>query len=313
MRKKNLRIYTFYKFKKVRNKFKFKVDIERLLAEMLVRGSILIADEGINASISGKEVDLLNIVSFIKKNLNIRKLDIKKQTINFLPFNRMKVKLKKEIVSLGKGDIDVDKYNGTLVSPLDWESTIKEKGVHVIDVRNQFEIDIGKFKNSINPMTKSFRDFPKSFKTLGINKNEKIAMYCTGGIRCEKASSFLKKEGYKNVVQLKGGIISYLENIKTSSNKKLWTGECFVFDDRITIKKDLSEGSYDQCYGCKHPIKSYEKKLQTYEKGVSCKYCYNRRTDDQKKRSKTRQLQIDSDKLEGNENNFRKLTHSDLI
>ncbi len=313
MLSEKLLIYSFYRFKQIRNKNKFKVEIERLLAKKTVRGTILIANEGINASISGKEKDLCKIVSLIKRKLRIRKLNIKEQTIDFLPFNRMKVRLKKEIVSLGKGEINIKQNKELYIDADKWNKTINEKGIKILDVRNNFEIDIGKFKNSLNPKTSSFREFPNKFKELGIDKNSKIAMYCTGGIRCEKASSYLLSQGYKNIVQLNGGIINYLEYVKKNKTEMSWDGDCFVFDNRITINKDLSKGNYDQCYGCKHPLKSNEKKLKSFEKGVSCKYCYADRSVSQKNRSKTRQSQIDKDKKTKRNNNFKKLTLSDLI
>ncbi len=306
-------IYSFYKFKKIPNKKKIKFDIDQILKKIILRGTILIANEGVNASISGREEDLNIIVSLLKKKLRIRYLNIKKQTVDFLPFNRMKVRLKKEIVSFGKGEIKIKQNKKFFLNPDKWNQMINEKGIKILDVRNNFEIDIGKFKNSINPRTKSFREFPNRFKELGIEKNDKIAMYCTGGIRCEKASSYLLSQGYKNIVQLSGGIINYLEYAKNNQIEMFWDGDCFVFDDRVTINKDLSKGNYDQCYGCKHPLKSYEKKLKSYVKGVSCKYCYSDRSMSQKNKSKIRQSQIDNDKKMKRNNSFKKLSLSDLL
>ena len=312
-KKSNLYIYTFYRFFNVLNKDSIKKSLDFQLKRINIKGTILISDEGINGSLSSTKQNLDVAIKLIKSLLRIRKLEVKINRNSFIPFNRFKVKIKKEIVSLGQGKIDVNRLRGKLIKPSEWDQVISENNIRIIDVRNDFEIDIGNFKGAERPMTKSFREFPEKFKELKVKKTDKIAMYCTGGIRCEKASSFLKKEGYRNVVQLKGGIIGYLDHLNKNSRTKLWSGECFVFDNRVTIKKNLSKGSYDQCYGCKHPIKDYEKKLESYVKGVSCKYCYNQRTDGQKKRSKIRQLQIDNDKLEGTKNNFSKLTYSDLI
>ena len=164
----------------------------------------------------------------------------------------------------------------------------------MLDIRNDFEIDIGKFQRSEKPSTTSFREIPKALNNLDINKNEKIAMYCTGGIRCEKASAYLKLNGYKKVIQLEGGIINYLEYLKNKGEVSLWDGECFVFDDRVTVNKNLNQGSYVQCYGCRRPITQKDMQSSYYKKGVSCPYCFNKRTEKQKRSSLTRQKQIDS-------------------
>ena len=186
-----------------------KSNLDIFLKNKNIKGTILIAEEGINGSISGSMKQLNDIIKYIKIIIKIRKLDIKINK-NVHPFNRMK-RLKKEIVSLGKGDIDINRFRGKLVNPKDWDKIITEEEVKIIDVRNNFETCIGSFNNSINPRTDSFRDFPRAMEKMGLNKNDKIAMYCTGGIRCEKASSYLKMKGYKKVYQLDGGIISYLD------------------------------------------------------------------------------------------------------
>ena len=205
----------------------------------------------------------------------------------------MKVRLKNEIVSLGQGVINVNKFRGQLVAPHEWNKLVTDKKVKLIDVRNSYEINIGKFKRAINPKTKNFREFPDSFNKLKINKNDKIAMYCTGGIRCEKASSFLKKEGYKNIFQLRGGIVNYLKYTKKNGSRSFWNGECFVFDERVAINKNLEKGKYLQCYGCRRPIKGKDLKSIHYKKGIQCPYCYNLRSKKQIKRSTDRQSQID--------------------
>ena len=307
MSKKEFFIYTFYKFKIIRNKKIIKESIDKFLSGKLVKGTILVADEGINGSLAATEEDLEAIIKFIKNLLGIRKLEIKVNNSSFLPFNRMKVRLKKEIVSLGKGHLNIEKNRGKNIHPKKWNSIIQDKKTILIDVRNIFEISIGKFRNSTNPCTKSFREFPNQIKKLKIRKNSKIAMYCTGGIRCEKASSYLKKEGYKNIYQLEGGIIKYLEYMKTSSQKSLWSGECFVFDERVTINKNLDKGSYLQCYGCRRPITNFDTKSTKYLKGVHCPYCYNERTIQQKRNSMNRQKQIEKAELRVLNNNFKKI------
>ena len=308
MKNKKFYIYSFYRFFDHKEKKNTKKILDLFLSGKFVRGTILLADEGINGTISGEKKILEDIISFIKKELKIRKLNIKINQNSFLPFNRIKVRLKKEIVSLGKGDLKIDKQNSQFVSPADWNRVVSNKKTIVIDVRNQFEIDIGKFKNSLNPKTDSFRDFPKQLEKMKINKDAKIAMYCTGGIRCEKASVFMKIHGYKNIVQLDGGIINYLDYKKKHKSVSIWKGECFVFDERITINENLLKGKYLQCYGCRRPITKRDTLSVKYKKGVCCSYCFNERSESQKKRSFSRQKQID---MAYKKNSFH--THKKII
>ncbi len=298
-------IYTFYRFKKILNKIKLKRDLEIILKNKLVKGTVLLANEGINASISGKRSDLDEIVKEIKKLLKIKSLQIKINSNEFLPFNRMKVRLKKEIVSLGAGKFSVQNKN--YIPPLKWNDIISKENIKLIDVRNEYEIKIGKFKNAINPKTKNFREFPKKFKDLKISKNDKIALYCTGGIRCEKVSVFLKNKGYKNVVQLEGGILNYIDMNNNIKGQSMWKGECFVFDDRVSVNKKLRKGNFYQCYGCRSPISKSEMMLSSYKKGVSCKYCINKKSSSQIKSLITRQNQIDQNKLQKTKDNFQKI------
>ena len=308
----NIFVYTFYRFKDLGNIKNIKKEFDIFLKKYAVKGTILLASEGINGSLSGDQKDLNIIIKFIKSKLNIRILDIKVNKTNFFPFNRMKVRLKKEIVSLGQGIIDTNKYSGKLVDPKDWDRIVLDKDIKLIDVRNEFEIGIGKFKNSINPKTSSFREFPDSIFKLNIEKKDKIAMYCTGGIRCEKASAYLKKNGFRNVIQLEGGILNYLKHVNRFGKKSLWDGDCFVFDNRITVNKKLVRGEYVQCYGCRRPLTRKDLKLKSYIKGVSCKHCHNERTDIQKRRSKSRQSQIiQANKLE-KDHPFKKIYIRDI-
>lgn len=290
----NLFVYSFYKFKNIKNITHLKNTLDNFLKEKEIKGTVLVAKEGINGTISGLKKDLDECIKLLKVYLKIRNLEIKINKTKFFPFNRMKVRLKNEIVSLGQGDINVNKYRAKLIDPKTWNSLISDEKIKVIDVRNEFEIAIGNFTGSINPKTKSFRCFPSAIKKLNINKNDKIAMYCTGGIRCEKASAYLKLKGFKNVYQLNGGIINYLDYFKDKRLETLWNGECFVFDQRVTIKKDLEKGSFFQCYGCRRPITKKDIESNKYKKGVHCPYCFNKRTKKQKKGSEDRQKQIDN-------------------
>ena len=304
---KKLYLYSFYRFTVIHEKKAIKQKLDEYLSLHNVKGTILLANEGINGSISAQKKDLDNIIKFIRNLLRIRKINLKINSCKYLPFNRMKVRLKKEIVSLGKGIIDVNKYNGKLVHPKDWDRIVLDKDTKLIDVRNEFEIGIGKFKNSINPITNSFREFPNSVSKLNINKNDRIAMYCTGGIRCEKASAYLKLNGFKNVVQLNGGILNYLDFIKKNKKSSLWQGECFVFDGRVTVNKNIRQGKYLQCHGCRRPITNRDTKSVYYKKGVSCPSCFNERSSEQKKRSLTRQNQIERAEKKKEDHPFKKI------
>ncbi len=291
--KKNIFVYSFYRFVKIKNRKLIKLQILNFLKKTSIKGTFLIADEGINASLSGDQSELDCSIILIKKILNIRKLQIKVSKANSHSFNKLKVRIKNEIVSLGVGSLKIGKLTGKYISPQKWDKFITQKNIKLIDTRNIYEINIGKFKNSINPKTKNFRDFPKKFKDLNLPKSQKIAMYCTGGIRCEKASSYLKKKGYKNIYQLDGGIINYLDFKNNSKNRSQWTGECFVFDNRVSVNKYLLKGEYYQCYGCRSPITKKDLESQYYLKGVHCPKCVYLRSDEQKKNSLMRQRQID--------------------
>ena len=307
MNNKNLYIYSFYRFIKIKKKKSIKETLDSHFKKKKMRGTILLSNEGINASISGIENDLLDTLAIIKKLLNIRKLEVKKNKNHFLPFNRIKVRLKKEIVSLGKGKIDVNRNTGKHIHPSNWNEMIMKKNIKLIDTRNIYEINIGKFKGSINPETSSFREFPRKIQRMGINKKDELAIYCTGGIRCEKASAYLKLKGYKNVVQLDGGILNYLNYIKDKKIKSFWSGDCFVFDDRVTVDKNLNKGEYTQCHGCRHPMTKKDLNSKYYKKGISCPYCYNKRTIKQKQSSETRQNQINEFENKGIFHSFSKI------
>ena len=307
MKIEEFHIYSFYRFFNHRQKGISKKKLDSFVSDKLVRGTILLADEGVNGTISGKKKDLDNIISLIRKILKIRKLNIKVNHSSFLPFNRIKIRLKKEIVSLGKGHLNIAKTSTDLINPADWNSIITDKETTIIDVRNQFEIDIGKFKNANNPRTNSFREFPSQLEKMKLRKDKKIAMYCTGGIRCEKASAYMKKNGYKKIFQLQGGIINYLSYQKNKNLKNFWTGECFVFDERVTINKTLMKGKYIQCYGCRRPITNKDTKSKKYIKGVCCPYCFGERSEIQKKNSMTRQKQIDIANKKKMKHSFKKI------
>jgi UPF0176 protein len=222
----------------------------------------------------------------------------------------LKIRLKKEIVTIGDKTIKPEKFTGKHIDPIEWDKIINNKKYIIIDTRNDYEVKIGSFKNAINPKTNSFREFPKFIKKLNLEKKQPIAMFCTGGIRCEKASSFLLKNGYKDISQLDGGILNYLE-IKKNKKNTSWKGECFVFDNRVSVNKRLDKGIYEQCYGCRSPITKKDMKLKSYKKGATCKYCINLKTKIKIKSSVTRQSQIDIAEKNHTNHSFRKIYTSE--
>ena len=306
MLKKKIYIYTFYRFKNIKNIKYIKIQLDKLSQDRLILGTILIANEGINGTISGTKKNLDLVIKEVKKVLKIKKLSLKISKNQFIPFYRLKIRLKKEIVTIGNKSIKPEMISGKYIAPKDWDTIIFNKDYLIIDTRNNYEIKIGTFKNARNPNTKSFRDFPKYIENSRIDKNQAIAMFCTGGIRCEKASSYLIKKGFKNVSQLDGGILNYLEYKK---NKKLstWDGECFVFDNRVSLDKYLNKGLHDQCYGCRHPITKADMQLKSYVKGASCKYCIKDKSNQKIVSSLERQKQIDIAENEEKKHSFKKI------
>ena len=290
------KVAALYKFSKIQDPLELHNKIRIKLKDLSVYGTILVANEGLNGTISASNNEkLISALNFIKSIKGFDDLDIKYSTSEKNPFVRLKVKLKKEIVTMGDESIDPTMLVGEYVDPKDWNDLIEDKNTIIIDTRNNYEYSIGTFKNSINPETKKFKEFPKwidkkEFTTHEKN-NKNIAMFCTGGIRCEKASSLMKKEGFKNVYHLKGGILKYFESISVDNSK--WEGECFVFDDRVSVMHDLSEGTYDMCHGCRMPITEDDKKSKKYIRGVSCSSCFDKTTKEQKSRYMSRQKQVD--------------------
>ena len=253
-----------------------------------ILGTIILSIEGINGTVSGSS-DSIDILNQLMKDLGY-KCNIKFSVSEKKPFKRLKVKIQKEIVTfmnLGKSA----KNTGTFIAPEDWDDFISNEDVKLIDVRNFYETVIGKFPKSIDPNTETFTDFINYIdKELSANKDQKIAMYCTGGIRCEKASSYMKDIGFNNIFQLEGGIINYLN--KVEENKGSWDGECFVFDERVYLKYNSEIGNYELCHGCRNPIDEEDKRSIYFEEGVSCPNCINVRSDEQNEKSRQRQAQI---------------------
>ena len=290
------KVAALYKFSQIDNPLEVQIYLKKILKNLSIHGTILVGNEGINGTIASRDKKNLNKALMYLKNLKgFKDLDIKFSNSKKKPFIRLKIKLKQEIVTIGDKSIDPTKNVGEYVNPEDWNSLIEEENILLIDTRNDYEYSIGSFKDSINPKTQKFRDFPEWLKgqnfTQEDKNSKKVAMFCTGGIRCEKASSLMKNEGFKKVYHLKGGILKYFESV--SKENSLWDGECFVFDDRVSVKHDLSVGDYDMCHGCRMPITETDKISQKYIQGVSCPNCFDQTTEEQKSRYMSRQKQID--------------------
>lgn len=285
-------VAALYKFAPVSDPEGFRQAIEDVMESNSVRGTILVATEGINGTVSGSREGVDALLSFLRSSPGFESLEHKESIANECPFLRTKVRLKKEIVTLGIDGVDPNRTVGTYVDPDNWNDLISRDDVILIDTRNDYEIQVGTFKGALNPETRSFREFPEYVRThLDPEHKPKVAMFCTGGIRCEKATSWLKDEGFEEVYHLKGGILNYLE--KVEADESLWEGECFVFDGRVTVDHDLQPGQYDMCHACRMPISEDDMQSPEYEEGVSCPYCHDSLSDEDKERMKERQRQIE--------------------
>lgn len=291
-------VCALYKFITLNDFEQMQPKVREQLLKLDIRGTLLLANEGINGTISGSNKNINLFLSWLREDDRFQELDYKLSFHDNQPFNRVKVKLKKEIVTMGVEGIDPNKVVGTYVSADQWNDIISDPETVLIDTRNEYEYGIGTFKNAINPHTETFREFPDYVeKNLDPNKHKKVAMFCTGGIRCEKASAYMKEQGFEEVFHLKGGILKYLEEV--DNNETLWDGECFVFDDRVAVNHDLNKGQYDQCHACRYPITEEDKLSEYYTPGVSCPRCYALLSDEQKKRFSEREKQVQLAKQRG--------------
>lgn len=287
----NIVIAALYKFVSLPDYKELKSPLLDLCLKNNIKGTFLLAHEGINGTVSGTRDAIDNLLNYLNLDSRFHDLEYKESIHSKKPFLRMKVKLKKEIVTLGIEDIDPNKDKGTYVEPEQWNELINDPDTITIDTRNTYEINIGTFKNAVNPNTTNFRELPEFVeKNLQDKKDKNIAMYCTGGIRCEKSTAYLKKLGFKNVYHLKGGILNYLN--KVPEEQSLWEGECFVFDERVAVDHKLAKGHYDQCHGCRNPISEEDKLSPHYQPGVQCPNCYNARSKEQINRAAERHKQI---------------------
>ena len=292
-------ISTFYKFLVLENYKELKIKFDKSLSKTNIKGTILLANEGVNGTIAGSESDLKKFFLYMDKISQFKDITPKFSSSNKNPFLRMKVRLKKEIVTIGIPEVSPSNLVGKYLNVEEWNELLNESDSMIIDTRNKYEVSIGTFKNSINPKIKSFRNFPnwvqKNLIDKNVSKKSKIGMFCTGGIRCEKSTSYLKQLGFENVFHLDGGILKYLENVKSDENE--WKGECFVFDYRVSLNNSLEKGEYEMCYACRMPLSKENKKNKHYVKGQSCEYCYDQTTIKQKKRFNEREKQIKLSKV----------------
>ncbi len=285
-------ISAFYKFVRLNDHEDLRAPLLAFCRQQGLRGTILLAREGINGTVSGtrRAIDLLN--ARLRKDPRLADLETKEAFESKNSFNRMKVKLKQEIVTLKVPEADPTQAVGEYVKPTAWNALISDPDVTLIDTRNDFEVEIGSFKGAVNPKTESFSEFPSFVREhLDPRKNKKIAMFCTGGIRCEKATSYLLKEGFENVYHLQGGILKYLE--QTPSEHSLWEGECFVFDERVSVNHQLKKGIYEMCRACGRPIAPEDRACKTYEEGVSCPACFGTSSEEKLNRVRARQAQVE--------------------
>ncbi len=263
-----------------------------------VKGTLLLAEEGINGTVCGPREGIDALKAFLEADGRFAGMSYKESFADEPAFYRTKVKLKKEIVTLGVPGVNPAHIVGTYVKGDDWNQLISDPDTIVIDTRNDYEVAIGTFKNAINPNTTSFREFPQwAAEHLDKTKHKKVAMFCTGGIRCEKSTAYLKEQGFDEVYHLDGGILKYLEEVPQSQS--LWQGECFVFDQRVAVKHGLEQGSYDQCYACRMPLSQADLASEKYLQGLSCPHCHDSLTDEQKASFAERQKQIELAKQRG--------------
>lgn len=284
-------VCALYKFVKLPHYKDLKEPLLNNMLEQDVRGTLLLAEEGINGTIAGSRKGIDAILAWLDRQQGLDNIVYKESYDDTMPFYRTKVKLKKEIVTMGVEGIDPKEVVGTYVKPKDWNKLISDPDVVLVDTRNDYEVQIGTFKNAINPKTDTFREFPDYVKeNMNPNKQKKVAMFCTGGIRCEKSTAYMKEQGFEEVYHLEGGILKYLEEVPEEDT--LWEGECFVFDNRVSVNHQLEKGDYDQCHACRMPITEEDKQSEHYQKGVSCPHCIDKYTAEQRQRFLQREQQM---------------------
>ena len=291
-------VAALYRFVHLENFEELRQPLLDLMLENQIRGTLLLAAEGINGTVAGSQQAIDHLIDWLRGDERLAGLDCKFSYDDEMPFYRSRVKLKKEIVTMGIEGIDPNRVVGTYIKPKDWNALISDPEVTLVDTRNDYETAIGTFKNAALPNTTSFREFPDYVKqNLDKQKQRKVAMFCTGGIRCEKSTAYLKEQGFDEVYHLEGGILKYLEEVP--QEESMWQGECFVFDNRVSVNHALEKGSYDQCHACRLPITDEDKTSEQYQPGVSCPACYNKKSDAERARFREREKQMQLAKKRG--------------
>jgi UPF0176 protein len=284
-------VAALYKFVKLEDFQELREPLAKVFRDSHVKGTLLLALEGINGTIAGSRAGIDAVLNHLKKDPRFADLEHKESFAETNPFYRMKVRLKQEIVTLGVPSVDPMQTVGIYMTPGEWNELLQDPEVCLIDTRNDYEVQIGTFEGAHNPSTQSFREFPAFVeKNLDPKKHKKVALFCTGGIRCEKASSFMLQQGFQEVYHLKGGILKYLETVP--EEESLWKGDCFVFDQRVSVTHGLQTGDYDLCHSCREPLAPQEKASPHYEKGISCARCYEALTPEKRARNTARQRQV---------------------
>jgi UPF0176 protein len=284
-------ICALYRFVRLDDFRALRAPLQTLLDAQGIRGSLLLASEGINGTVAGTRAAIDALLDWLRSDPRLAALEYKESTGTRMPFLRARVKLRKEIVTLGVAGIDPNRVVGTYVEPGDWNALISDPEVLVVDTRNDYEVQVGTFRNAVNPHTASFREFPAFVQQqLDQQRHRKVAMFCTGGIRCEKSTALLKHLGFDAVYHLKGGILKYLEQVPEAET--LWEGECFVFDERVTVNHDLQPGSYRQCRACRMPLGPDDLASPHYQQGICCPHCHDSVPESRRARYRERQKQV---------------------
>ena len=284
-------VCAMYKFVTLENYEMLREPLHNAMLANELSGTLLLASEGINGTVAGTKEGVDALLAWLATDPRLSAIVTKESFDTSNPFLRTKVKLKKEIVTMGVQGIDPKQVVGTYVKPKDWNALISDPNVLLVDTRNDYEVKVGTFEGALDPKTTNFREFPQYVKDhLDPEKNKKVAMFCTGGIRCEKSTAYLKEQGFEQVYHLEGGILKYLEEVP--QQESMWQGECFVFDNRVTVDHSLNKGKYDQCHACRLPLSAEQMQHQHYEKGVSCEFCFDTQTSAQRERFAQRELQM---------------------
>jgi len=287
----NIVVCALYRFVALDNYKELQTPLLKVMKDNNVKGTLLLASEGINGTVAATRNEIDTLINWLKAQPALANLTTKESYDSSNPFYRTKVKLKKEIVTMGVEGIDPTQTVGTYVKPKDWNALISDPNVLLVDTRNDYEISIGTFENAVAPKTTNFREFPAYVKeNLDPEKHKKVAMFSTGGIRCEKSTAYLKEQGFDEVYHLEGGVLKYLEEVP--EEETMWKGECFVFDNRVSVNHQLEKGHYDQCHGCRLPITEDDKKSELYIEGICCPHCHDTITEEQKHRFEQRELQV---------------------